>query len=122
MSKPLQHEMRQAYFHRVWGAVTRACGLDPAVRTTETGRKQRVVMARYLAIFIAIEGVSLNQTSYYRQLALFFGRDRTLVYYAVRVVDNMLAVYGERWEYYQPLQRAKAMLEQDNARSESENH
>lgn len=115
-----QRELRQAYFHRVWGAVARACGLDPAVRTTMPGRRQRVVMARYLAMYIATDGVGLSQTSYYRQLAEFFGRDRTSVYHAIRVVDTMLSVYGQRWEYYQPLHEAKALLVGEvNASSET---
>lgn len=104
-------ELRRAYFHRVWGAVAKACGIDPMLRLTQPGRKQVVVMARYMAMYIATEGVDLNQSTYYRQLAEFFGRDRTSVYHAIRVVDNMLSVYGERWEYYQPLHTAKDLLQ-----------
>lgn len=114
-----EQELRRAYFHRVWGAVARACGLDPAVRITMPGRKQPVVMARYLAMYIATEGVDLSQKSYYRHLAEFFGRDRTSVYHAIRVVDTMLGMYGQRWEYYQPLQAAKAMLSDVTATCET---
>lgn len=111
-----QYELRQAFFHRVWGAVARACGIDPATRHTMPGRKQEVVMARYLAMYIATEGVAPSQKGYYRHLAEFFGRHRTTIYHAIHVVDNMLEVYGERWEYYRPLLSAKAML---NAETES---
>lgn len=119
MDSYTERELRKAYFHRVWGAVARACGVDPAVRLTMPGRKQPVVMARYLAMYIATQGVSLSQTSYYRQLAEFFGRERTSVYHAIRVVDTMLGVYGERWEYYQPLQAARAMLSDVTATCET---
>lgn len=115
---PLQRELWRMHFTRVWGAVCRACGLDTAVRTTNPGRQLEVVMARYLAMHLATpQRPPGMETAYYRELGAFFGRHRTTVYHALRVVDTELATYGTRWKYYDALQRARAELHRPEVRA-----
>jgi len=88
-------------FELIWNIVCKHIAVDPSLRLNSKCRKREFVFARYIAMyFMAMRPVAgISKSAYYRAVAGFFGKDRVTLLHGLRVISNMLEVYGEKWEY-----------------------
>jgi chromosomal replication initiation ATPase DnaA len=87
-------------FDLIWDVVCKHTGIKPEQRSN-TRRKRELVFARYIAMyFMAMRPVAgISKSAYYRAIAAYFGKDRATMMHGLKVLANMLEVYGEKWEY-----------------------
>jgi len=88
-------------FDLIWDVVCKHTGINPSQRSNSMFRKRELVFARYIAMyFMAMRPVAgISKSAYYRAIAGYFGKDRATMLHGLKVIANMLEVYGDKWEY-----------------------